>query len=155
MGSSDTTKETVKQIFTEYLTKNKMRKTLERFAILDQIYSLDGHFDIESLYSILKESNYPVSKATLYNNINLLLECNLIIKHNFDSNISEYEKCYNTNTHNHLICTKCGAMKEFTDTNIKRTILSKHIKNFAVSSYSLSIYGICSKCQKEKKQTDK
>ena len=48
---SQNVKDTVRQIFTEYLNANGHRKTPERYAILDTIYSIDGHFDIDTLYS--------------------------------------------------------------------------------------------------------
>ena len=61
-------KDTVRQIFTEYLTANGHRKTPERYAILDTIYSIDGHFDIDMLYSrMMDQENFRVSRATLYN----------------------------------------------------------------------------------------
>ena len=44
---SQNVKDTVRQIFTEYLNMNGHRKTPERYAILDTIYSIDGHFDVE------------------------------------------------------------------------------------------------------------
>ena len=77
-------KETVRQIFTEYLETNGHRKTPERFAILDTIYSINGHFDIDMLYSqMMNQENFRVSRATLYNTIILLMDAKLVIKHLF------------------------------------------------------------------------
>lgn len=73
-------KDTVKQIFTEYLNANGHRKTPERYAILETIYSIDGHFDIDSLYSqMMNQENFRVSRATLYNTIILLINARLVI----------------------------------------------------------------------------
>ena len=91
-------KDTVRQIFTEYLTANGHRKTPERYAILDTIYSIDGHFDIDMLYSrMMDQENFRVSRATLYNTIILLINARLVIKHQFGTS-SQYEKSYNRET---------------------------------------------------------
>ena len=96
---SQNVKDTVKQIFTEYLNANGHRKTPERYAILDTIYSIEGHFDIDTLYSLMADQeNFRVSRATLYNTIILLINARLVIKHQF-GNSSQYEKSYNRDTH--------------------------------------------------------
>ena len=139
-------KDTVRQIFTEYLNTNGHRKTPERYAILDTIYSIDGHFDIDTLYSLmLNQEKFRVSRATLYNTIILLIDARLVIKHQF-GNSSQYEKSYNRNTHHHQICMQCGKVTEFQNEELQSAIASTKLSRFQLSHYSLYIYGMCSKC---------
>ena len=149
------TKEIVKKIFTEYLTAKSCRKTPERYAILDFIYSEPGHFDMDSLYEAMNNRNFRVSRATLYNTMQLLIECKLVLKHQFGSNLSYYESAYNNDFHYHLICTNCDFVKDYKDIELKNLIQSKKIKFFTPSFYSFYIFGTCSKCTKELKQKKK
>lgn len=73
-------KDKVKQILTEYLQVNGHRKTPERYAILDTIYSIKGHFDIDTLYNYMaNEGKFRVSRATLYNTIILFIDANWLL----------------------------------------------------------------------------
>jgi Fur family transcriptional regulator, ferric uptake regulator len=139
-------KSVVKKIFTDYLEGHGHRKTGERFAVLEEIYSDRGHFDIDALYSKMKNKKYRVSRATVYNTIELLLDCNLVVKHHFGKNISLFEKAYEYKQHDHLICQDCGNVLEFCDPRIQQ-IKNKmgDILHFNIFSHSLSLYGNCKK----------
>ena len=110
--------ESIKEMFTRYLSENKHRKTPERYAVLERVYRHEGHFNAEILYNDMQNS-YRVSLATVYNTLELLLNCNLIVKHQFGGQIAQYEKTFGTVKHNHLVCTQCGKIKEFSDKKLR------------------------------------
>jgi len=148
-------KEIVKDKFEEYMTLKGLRKTPERYAVLDQIYSTDGHFDMEMLYDLMSAGSIRVSRATIYNTVELLLDCNLVMKQQFGKNISYYEKSYNSDKHYHLICTECNAIRDFKSNDISRLIKSKKIARFKPTHYSFYMYGICNKCSASKRKNIK
>lgn len=145
----------VKEEFTEYLTLHKHRKTPERYAILEHIYSTKGHFDMDSLYTSMKGTSFRVSRATLYNTIELLLDCRLVVKHQFGANVSQYERAYGNENHDHLICLSCGDVRESKNSNLFTPAQQKKLKRFKVSYYSMYIYGMCSKCERARKDEKK
>ena len=134
----------VKRTFEGYLHKNGLRRTPERIAILEEIYMRDDHFDAESLYVQLKRSNYHVSRATVYNTLEILAECHLVAKHHFGRNLTEYEKSYGIAQHDHMICTVCGKVTEFCDPRVDaiRDAVSEAY-DFEIEHHELQIFGKC------------
>jgi Fur family ferric uptake transcriptional regulator len=138
--------EEVRKIFSAYLERKNLRKTSERYAILEEIYRHSGHFDVELLYGQMKSKKYRVSRATVYNTLDLLVDCELVSKHQFGRNQAQYEKSYGYKQHDHLICTDCNKVVEFCDPrmqNIHNT--AGELLQFRVLHHSLILYAACAR----------
>lgn len=138
--------------FADFLDTKQKRKTPERFAILDCILSLNCHFTIEYLQRMMDSTPFRVSRATLYNTMELLTQCGVIRRHVFEGMQPQYERVYIT-PHSHLICTECGKVKDVRD-NDMLAFMNAHKKYaaFTMSYYSLHVYGICNTCARKLKR---
>ncbi len=143
-------KNTAKESFTQYLQAKNLRVTRERLDMVDELMAMDGHFDAEELYATLREKGIKVSRATVYNTLDLLVQCGLISKYRFGDNPMRYEKAFGRPRHDHLICLNCGDIIEFVNQDLD-TIQTKVCKDhrFRFENSSLQIFGTCSKCQKK------
>ena len=138
----------VQQLFSDYLEKHQLRKTTERFAILEAVYSRNDHFDAESLFVEMKQKKYNVSRATVYNTLDILQECDLITRHQFGNNLARYEKSYGFRQHDHLICLDCNKVLEFCDPRIHQiTTRMGDLLHFDIPYHSLILYGHCRGCE--------
>ena len=136
----------VRSTLTSYLEENNCRKTPERFAILEAVYSMNGHFSLEALGDQMEKSNFRVSRATLYNTLRLFSKLRLVVKHHFQQG-TMYEASFQNGNHCHQICTICGKVKELNSAAIAPLIDEVKLRRFHKDGFTLYFYGICSTCQ--------
>ena len=144
--AKDSVRRKVHDILENYLEANGQRKTPERFALLDAVYSIDGHFSIDDLAHYMENGNFRVSRATLYNTMKLFLELRLVVRHRFIGE-TKYEACFKNKDHIHQVCTICGTVKEVNLPAVVESIEASKLHRFRKDGFSLYIYGVCSTCQ--------
>lgn len=137
-----------------YITTHKLRHTYERERVLEHILTIDGHFTIQSIFQDMNEES-PISRASIYNIIELFMNIGLVVRHPFPGAEAEYETTQRASTHHHRICTSCGAIKEFSDQKFSKAIKNRTFTSFQTKFHSVYIYGLCKKCQSKNKKTKK
>ena len=128
--------------YVSLLKTNDLKATIQRTSILKSIDKA-GHINIDDIYDDVKKLHPTLSLATIYKNIILMQENNVIIEVPMNGKKSKYE--LKKDDHIHLICQECGEIK---DTSISpQTQEALAIENFQLNSSQINLYGLCQTCQ--------
>ncbi len=138
-------------VFRDFLKTKQLNLTKERIVILNKIYSIKNHFNVEELFHKLRIDGEAVSLASVYRTLNLLVESNLVEKVDFGEGRAYYEPALDRIHHDHLICTGCGKVVQFEDPIIEsqqEKLCRKH--DFELDYHTLNIFGNCPNCRDKK-----
>lgn len=138
--------EEAKEILTLFLERSNMRKTPERYAILEAVYKANRHVTADGLFADMESSPFRVCRVTVYNTLELLYKANLVVRHQFET-VVEYEFRHSGAFHYHRVCTECGTIEEFKSTVLTKSLELIKVKGFRVEDHALYLYGTCSKCR--------
>lgn len=138
--------------FAEFLQRTGRRCTPERFMILEAIESLTGHFMVKEVCRILADQSRHVALATVYSTVQSLVDCGLVRRLHIDDGAVRYE--VSPTSHHHLVCTRCGKIKDVHDTTLEDVLRARRYSAFTPAYFSLSVYGVCSSCARKARQTD-
>jgi len=132
---------------TNYITllkKNDLKATIQRTSILESIDKA-GHINVDDIYDNVKQQYPTLSLATIYKNIIVMQEHNVIIEVPMNGEKSKYE--LKKEEHMHLICQSCGHIKDTEITTKTKEALI--IENFQLKSSQINLFGLCEQCQKK------
>jgi Fur family ferric uptake transcriptional regulator len=136
-----------KDQFLRFLRDRGQRVTAERLALFDEIFSQHGHIDAEELLAAMKARSLKISRATVYRNLDLLVESGLARKSRLGSRGFLYEHVHPGQQHDHLVCNGCGRVVEFVSPGIaalQSEICRAH--GFVPTRHTLQIAGLCNPC---------
>lgn len=147
MTDKDTQAE--EQLFKEYLAAKGLKYTPERQTIFRRAFATHKHFEAEDLLLSLRQNHQRVSKATIYRTLALLVKSGHLREVIFGEKHSHYEHVHANEHHDHMICSGCGKIIEFTDEALERLqdkVCVRH--KFKPESHRMQIHGLCKDCHK-------
>jgi len=135
--------------FREFIAKKGLKSTRQRDIILEVFLSTGRHISIEELYLKLREKYPNIGYATVYRTLKLFAESGIAREIRFGDGQTRYEYATEGEHHDHLVCTRCGAIIEFENESIEQLqqdVAKSH--GFKIINHKLELYGICSGCNK-------
>ena len=141
---------TESDIFAHFLKKKGLSSTRQRQLILREVFRNHDHFEADEIVDALKKRNSRVSRATVYRTLSHLEECDLIRKVDLGHGHSHFEHTLGHKHHEHLYCSTCGMIIEFTDPILERQIEDIAASNrFSITNHTVQIFGVCEKCRQK------
>ena len=141
-------KKAKKKIFQEFIARKGLKSTRQRDVILDAFLSSERHMSIEELYLKLRARHPNIGYATVYRTLKLFSEAGIAREIQFGDGQTRYEHVAEGEHHDHLVCTRCGAITEFRNDTIEQ--LQDDIAKsygFIIETHKMELYGQCAKCR--------
>ena len=126
-----------------------LKHSRQRDLVADTFFGMAGHVSVDQLVAATRRSDPRVSVATVYRTMKLLADCGLAFPRQFDGSQTRYEPAAGRPHHDHLICTRCGAIEEFSEARIE--VLQGRVaasRGFEVETHKLELYGRCADCRR-------
>jgi len=124
------------------------RLTAQRQTILDLINSSNDHWDADEVARALADAGHAIGIATIYRGL-AALESQGLIESIQLADKKRFERADKAH-HDHMICTGCGAIKEFSHQTIEALQQAEAEKSgFKLTGHQLVMFGYCSTCAKE------
>jgi len=155
MDLSSNNANALQNLFSDYLKNKNLRNTAERNAIFKAVCQTTDPFTLDMIRQRLEDGNFRVSRASVYNTMELLLESNIVVRHQFVGAFVQYELKYIAEQYHYTICTRCNTVKKIKNDKLKRLFGDYKMPRFTLEHYSLQFYGICSKCKFRLAQEEK
>ncbi|MDP2850487.1 MAG: Fur family transcriptional regulator [Sulfuricurvum sp.] len=131
----------------EHLLKHhRLKATPQRLAII-QLMHQAGHITIDELYQMIREKFSSISLATLYKNVNTMLDVTLIREVKIAGQKTKYE--IEKESHAHIVCKSCGELKDIAVDPLSLLQKSMAVNHYKMDEVSIVISGICPECQKK------
>jgi len=147
MDSNDPFYEQAKSLLMEYMVKHHMRKTSERFEVLAAVCQMGDIFSIDQLGEKMQEvSPFLVSRATLFNTLETLIDAQLVIKHTL-TRAALYEFNLDKRPRIFMVCGQCGLVRRFEKIEVTRFLSEIKNRQFFVRQPVLYLHGLCRKCE--------
>ncbi len=151
MKADETLRSTAARQLTDYLRRSGRRCTPERYMVLASAEAMKGHFSVDELCVRLADDARRVAKGTVYSTLELLVECGLARRLSV-AGATRYE--FALVSHHHLVCTRCGKIKDVRDSGLDEALRARRYSAFTPSAFSLVVYGICSACARKARRAD-
>ncbi len=127
------------------INKHKYKRSRQREKILSLLRSTDTHPTASWIYDELKKDFNNLSMGTVYRNINILIDQNLIQKIEAGSSFDRFDG--NTCTHYHFICEKCGCIDDLPlDVCSELNKVIEESTSYKTEKHRLDFYGTCPSC---------
>ncbi|ABQ27174.1 ferric uptake regulator, Fur family [Geotalea uraniireducens Rf4] len=138
-----------KKAFSDFIAQKGLKSTRQRDIILDFFLSSAQHMSLEELYLKLRAKHPGIGYATVYRTLKLFAESGIAREIQFGDGQTRYEQVSEGEHHDHLVCTRCGAIAEFENETIEK--LQDEVAaayGFLIETHKLELYGLCAKCRK-------